>query len=62
MTTERELVQIVNTIDILCNMVSEKWRELSDRSDLLALLVYGGEQEMVKGKIKVIPWRKLPAY
>ena len=39
----------------------EKWRELSGRPDLPAMLVYGGEKEMTTRKIKVLPWRKLSA-
>ncbi len=39
----------------------EKWRELSGRPDLPAMLVYGGEKEMTMRKIKVLPWKKLSA-
>ncbi|GBD96811.1 hypothetical protein BMS3Abin06_01697 [bacterium BMS3Abin06] len=39
----------------------EKWRELSGRPDLPAMLVYGGEKEMTTRKIKVLPWKKLSA-
>lgn len=45
--------------EFLTNLI--KWRELSGRGDRPALLVYGGEQELGKGTIKVLPWRKLPA-
>jgi uncharacterized protein len=38
----------------------KKWGELSGKEDHPAWLIYGGDQEMQNGNVKIIPWRRLP--
>jgi len=38
-----------------------KWNALSGIPDRPALLVYGGEREMVNGNVTIVPWKRIPA-
>jgi predicted AAA+ superfamily ATPase len=37
-----------------------KWNALSGAPDRPALLVYGGEREMVNGNVTIVPWKRIP--
>lgn len=38
----------------------QKWTALSGSPNCPAALVYGGERELAKGNITILPWKKLP--